>query len=92
MAPSGLGVFPDHSELEKSSDRNANRERANPKGLLKLSQFGRRFLLMKTRSRVTKDRGVGISCRVTGRTSPARSDINRVFGNLPFSSNPYSVV
>lgn len=60
LAPSGLGVFPDHSELEKSSDRNANRERANPKGLLKLSQFGRGFLLMKTRSQVTKDGGASV--------------------------------
>ena len=55
LALSGLGVFLDDSELEKSSGRNGNRERDNPKGLLKLGQFGRRFLLMKTCSRVTKD-------------------------------------
>lgn len=60
LAPSGLGVFPDDSEAEQSSTRNGERERTNSKSSLRLSQFGRRFLLMKTRGRVTKDGGTSV--------------------------------
>ncbi|KAH7930372.1 hypothetical protein BV22DRAFT_1125091 [Leucogyrophana mollusca] len=54
LAPSGLGVFPE--DLRATSRTIA----PNSKGALKLSQFGRRYILMKTRVRVTKDGGASI--------------------------------
>ncbi|KAI6110773.1 hypothetical protein EDD16DRAFT_1609606 [Pisolithus croceorrhizus] len=58
LAPSGLGVFPD-DDLEKSgTDTGKQCARANIP--LRLGQFGRRFLLMKTRARITKDGGASV--------------------------------
>jgi hypothetical protein len=52
LAPSGLGVFPDVPDIVKP-------------GLVvapvpKLKQFGRSYVLVKTRRRVTKDGGASI--------------------------------
>ncbi|KIM68689.1 hypothetical protein SCLCIDRAFT_1208887 [Scleroderma citrinum Foug A] len=49
LAPSGFGVFPDAPAGGKSSV-----------AVPKLNQFGRRYLLMKTRRRVTQDGGSSI--------------------------------
>ncbi|KAI6003483.1 hypothetical protein F5J12DRAFT_838154 [Pisolithus orientalis] len=61
LAPSGLGVYPDedHCPAEKS-DNNTEKQYAKGKTPLKLGQFGRRFLLMKTRARITKDGGASV--------------------------------
>ncbi|KAH7887887.1 hypothetical protein F5I97DRAFT_1935940 [Phlebopus sp. FC_14] len=50
LAPSGFGVFPDgpNTKVNGSSQ------------VPKLSQFGRRYILVKTRRRVTKDGGASI--------------------------------
>ncbi|KAG1897623.1 uncharacterized protein F5891DRAFT_1129898 [Suillus fuscotomentosus] len=52
LAPSGLGVFPQDEEIP------------SPEGdtptVLKMSQFGRRYIIMKTRARVTKDGGTSV--------------------------------
>ncbi|KAG6331058.1 hypothetical protein ID866_8032 [Astraeus odoratus] len=59
FAPSGLGVFPDDAALAKASGIvDAGKDRV--KVPLKLGQFGRRFLLMKTRARLTKDGGSSV--------------------------------
>ncbi|KAG1732028.1 uncharacterized protein EDB91DRAFT_1251964 [Suillus paluster] len=52
LAPSGLGVFPEDAEI-----RGATRIKGHTAPVLKLTQFGRRYIIMKTRARVTKDGG-----------------------------------
>ena len=54
LAPSGFGVFPDGPQA--SVTQGAQRTVQIPK----LNQFGRRYILMKTRRRVTKDGGASI--------------------------------
>lgn len=51
LAPSGLGVFPDTPDTSRTGY-------AAP--VPKLGQFGRRYVLMKTRRRITKDGGASI--------------------------------
>lgn len=51
LAPSGLGVFPDTPDTARTGY-------AAP--VPKLGQFGRRYVLMKTRRRITKDGGASI--------------------------------
>ena len=51
LAPSGLGVFPDAPDTTKPGP-------VAP--VPKLNQFGRRYVLLKTRRRVTKDGGASI--------------------------------
>ena len=57
LAPSGFGVFPDG--LQVSVAQGAQRTVASIQ-IPKLNQFGRRYILMKTRRRVTKDGGSSI--------------------------------
>lgn len=61
LAPSGLGVFPDddHCAAEKP-DTNTEKQCTRASAPLQLGQFGRRFLLMKTRARITKDGGASV--------------------------------
>ncbi|KAH7930072.1 hypothetical protein BV22DRAFT_1079734 [Leucogyrophana mollusca] len=59
LAPSGFGVFPDGPPPSNGSTVVANK--AVPSNQTpKLNQFGRRYILMKTRRRVTKDGGASI--------------------------------
>ncbi|KAG0699760.1 hypothetical protein DFH29DRAFT_1013541 [Suillus ampliporus] len=55
LAPSGLGVFPDDAEI-----RCPRRPEEDTAHVLKLTQFGRRYIIMKTRARVTKDGGKSV--------------------------------
>lgn len=57
LAPSGFGVFPDGPQV--SVAQGAQRTVASIQ-IPKLNQFGRRYILMKTRRRVTKDGGASI--------------------------------
>jgi hypothetical protein len=50
LAPSGLGVFPQGAE-----NTDPSRTEGDAPTVLKMSQFGRRYIIMKTRARVTKD-------------------------------------
>ncbi|KAF8558824.1 hypothetical protein OG21DRAFT_1474654 [Imleria badia] len=56
LAPSGFGVFPDGPQV--SVIQGARGVALNQ--IPKLNQFGRRYILMKTRRRVTKDGGASI--------------------------------
>ncbi|KAH7916101.1 hypothetical protein BJ138DRAFT_685652 [Hygrophoropsis aurantiaca] len=58
LAPSGYGVFPDGPQPPNSVG-GANRPAPSIQ-TPKLNQFGRRYILMKTRRRVTKDGGASI--------------------------------
>ncbi|KAI6033696.1 hypothetical protein BKA83DRAFT_4179910 [Pisolithus microcarpus] len=62
LAPSGLGVFPDDEccTKEKPGATDSGKQCAKENAPLKLAQFGRRFLLMKTRARITKDGGASV--------------------------------
>lgn len=55
LAPSGLGVFP---QVAENTDPSRTEGDAPP--VLKMSQFGRRYIIMKTRARVTKDGGTSV--------------------------------
>ncbi|KAG1817521.1 uncharacterized protein BJ212DRAFT_1349680 [Suillus subaureus] len=55
LAPSGLGVFPQDAEIP-----GRRRAEGDTPTVLKMSQFGRRYLIMKTRARVTKDGGTSV--------------------------------
>jgi len=57
LAPSGFGVFPDGPQA--SVTQGTQRTVASVQ-IPKLNQFGRRYILMKTRRRVTKDGGASI--------------------------------
>ncbi|KAF8138654.1 hypothetical protein EV363DRAFT_538664 [Boletus edulis] len=57
LAPSGFGVFPDAPQV--STTQGVHRTAALTQ-IPKLNQFGRRYILMKTRRRVTKDGGASI--------------------------------
>jgi hypothetical protein len=52
LAPSGLGVFPE--------DESTRSRRTQGGPVLELGHFGRRYILMKTRARVTKDGGASV--------------------------------
>lgn len=60
LAPSGLGVYPDDDHCPAEKSDNTGKQYAKEKTPLKLGQFGRRFLLMKTRARITKDGGASV--------------------------------
>lgn len=51
LAPSGLGVFPDTPDTARTG---------HVAPVPKLGQFGRRYVLMKTRRRITRDGGASI--------------------------------
>jgi 2-hydroxychromene-2-carboxylate isomerase len=51
LAPSGLGVFPDTPDTARTG---------NIAPVPKLGQFGRRYVLMKTRRKITRDGGASI--------------------------------
>ncbi|KAG2751063.1 hypothetical protein P692DRAFT_20831735 [Suillus brevipes Sb2] len=55
LAPSGLGVFPQGAE-----NTDPSRTEGDAPTVLKMSQFGRRYIIMKTRARVTKDGGTSV--------------------------------
>ncbi|KAF8843192.1 hypothetical protein BDN67DRAFT_243117 [Paxillus ammoniavirescens] len=55
LAPSGFGVFPDGPTGPQGTPKTGTSSQ-----ILKLNQFGRRYILMKTRRRVTKDGGASI--------------------------------
>ncbi|KAG2339154.1 hypothetical protein BDR05DRAFT_939298 [Suillus weaverae] len=55
LAPSGLGVFPEDAEITDPM-----RTEGDTPTVLKMSQFGRRYIIMKTRARVTKDGGASV--------------------------------
>lgn len=57
LAPSGFGVFPDGSQA--SATQGTHRTVVSNQ-IPKLNQFGRRYILMKTRRRVTKDGGASL--------------------------------
>jgi hypothetical protein len=57
LAPSGFGVFPDGPTGPPSQ---GTPKTGTSSQILKLNQFGRRYILMKTRRRVTKDGGASI--------------------------------
>ncbi|KAH0840083.1 hypothetical protein J3R83DRAFT_1051 [Lanmaoa asiatica] len=57
LAPSGFGVFPDGPQV--STTQGTQRALASSQ-IPKLNQFGRRYILMKTRRRVTKDGGASV--------------------------------
>ncbi|KAF9247148.1 hypothetical protein BU15DRAFT_84696 [Melanogaster broomeanus] len=57
LAPSGFGVFPDGPSPVAAQ---GTPKTAPSSQILKLNQFGRRYVLMKTRRRVTKDGGASI--------------------------------
>jgi len=57
LAPSGFGVFPDGPQV--SVAQGTQRVVASIQ-IPKLNQFGRRYILMKTRRRITKDGGASI--------------------------------
>lgn len=56
LAPSGFGVFPDGTRVSATQGTRA----AALSQIPKLNQFGRRYILMKTRRRVTKDGGASV--------------------------------
>ncbi|KIJ70249.1 hypothetical protein HYDPIDRAFT_172121 [Hydnomerulius pinastri MD-312] len=58
LAPSGFGVFPDGPSPPANGTTAA--KPAISSQVPKLNQFGRRYILMKTRRRVTKDGGASI--------------------------------
>lgn len=57
LAPSGFGVFPDGPQ---ASAIQGTQRTVTSNQIPKLNQFGRRYILMKTRRRVTKDGGASI--------------------------------
>jgi len=57
LAPSGFGVFPDGPSTSTSQ---GTQKTAVLSQIPKLNQFGRRYILMKTRRRITKDGGASI--------------------------------
>lgn len=56
LAPSGFGVFPDGQQVAVAQGT----QRVPLNQIPRLNQFGRRYILMKTRRRVTKDGGASI--------------------------------
>jgi hypothetical protein len=54
LAPSGLGVFP------QDESTGSRRTQGDTGPVLELGHFGRRYILMKTRARVTKDGGASV--------------------------------
>lgn len=57
LAPSGFGVFPDGPSALATQGA---QKTVVPSQIPKLNQFGRRYILMKTRRRITKDGGASI--------------------------------
>ncbi|KAI6151531.1 hypothetical protein BKA82DRAFT_4100264 [Pisolithus tinctorius] len=53
-------VYPDDDHCPAEKSDNTGKQYAKEKTPLKLGQFGRRFLLMKTRARITKDGGASV--------------------------------
>jgi hypothetical protein len=57
LAPSGLMLLPEFNDSQKSLPTNAIDEKQRKKVL---TRFGRRYLIVKTRKRVTADGGASI--------------------------------
>ncbi|KAG2356038.1 hypothetical protein BDR07DRAFT_1453577 [Suillus spraguei] len=55
LAPSGIGVFPQDADIPS-----ARRTERDTPIILKMSQFGRHYIIMKTRARITKDGGMSV--------------------------------
>ncbi|KIJ59412.1 hypothetical protein HYDPIDRAFT_177831 [Hydnomerulius pinastri MD-312] len=68
LTPSGIGVFPADSDAGQSKSMSTpssppspkDSPKPTPKAMLRLNQFGRRFVLMKTRASVPMDGGASV--------------------------------
>ncbi|KAG1766784.1 hypothetical protein EDD22DRAFT_978349 [Suillus occidentalis] len=81
LAPSGLGVFP---QIAENTDPSRTEGDAPP--VLKMSQFGRRYIIMKTRARVTKDGGTSVLVVPAQESEESESDSEEEASSEPEES------